>query len=150
MSALIIKCTFLEDGKLIEEERELPEGVTKIDNRTITQIIQGRDNPSKRVYKKYFGWCDVPIRSKLIKIVLPEGITEIEKFTFVRYDYLKEVVIPNSVIKIANYAFLECIALRKVIILARVKIPQQLNIVEISQYAFFGCPKYNIIFSKDI
>ncbi len=153
MAGRIIRCVFFEDGRLVEKKRILSKGVTKIDNRTIAQIMQGRDNPMKRyrrVYKKYFGWFDVPISCELIKIILPEGITEIDKFTFAGYDCLKEIVIPNSVIKIDNYAFLGCTSLRKVIISARVKIPQQLNILEISQYAFWECPKFSIIFSKDI
>lgn len=157
MAGLIIKCIFRENGRLVERKRILPVVVTKINSRTITQIIQGKDSPLeryRRVYKKYFGWVDVPIerRSELIKIILPEGITEIDEFTFYGCYELKEVVIPNSVIKICNYAFLGCTELRKVIISARVKIPQQLNIVEICKDAFLGCPKFNnnIIISNSI
>jgi hypothetical protein len=53
----------------------------------------------------------------LTSIVIPEGVTRIEKDTF-RATGVEEMVVPASVTYIGDYAFRECYKMRKLYIMA--------------------------------
>lgn len=87
-------------------------------------------------------------------IDLPNTITRIGSFAFVRCEYLKEIEIPNSVTTIENDVFSWCESLEKIILPDSLKIIQDKtfyycislkeislpkSLVEIGNYAFWYC-----------
>ncbi len=52
---------------------------------------------------------------KLSEVVLPQGITKIEKDTFYKHPNLKSIVIPEGVTSIEYYAFNDCINLTSIV-----------------------------------
>lgn len=74
-------------------------------------------------------------KSDVERIVLPQGLTEIESGAFVECNQLKEIIIPNSVKILPKNAFNKCEALEKVIISSS-------TLVE--EGAVENCPQCNI------
>ncbi len=63
--------------------------------------------------------------------VIPDGVTAIDEFAFIRCTHLKSVYIPGSVISIGKSSFLGCKGLKNI------KIPG--SVTSIDKWAFFGC-----------
>ena len=70
-------------------------------------------------------------RNKIKRIVIPEGITEIETWAFAYCENLESVEIPASITSIGGYAFCGCKSL------VNVNIP--VNVASIGSSAFQGC-----------
>ncbi len=68
---------------------------------------------------------------KLTQISLPEGLTQIRKYTFLNCSSLTDVVFPNSVRTVEESAFEGCKNLKKLIL------PN--SVTRIEQWAFVGC-----------
>ena len=95
-----------------EEER----AGTKANDSSDFEIVDG-------VLVRYYG--------KGGDVVIPDGVTKIDKFAFSDCTSLTSVTIPNSVVSIGDYAFWECTSLTSV------RIPN--SVVSIGDYAFWGC-----------
>ncbi len=93
-------------------------------------------------------------RSKLEKVVLHDGITEIRKGAFIYSSKLKEVNIPNGIITICEMAFDNCESLESIVIPDSVEVIEYNafsycdllktvkmgnNVTTIMNYAFKGC-----------
>lgn len=63
------------------------------------------------------------------KVIVPDGVTEIQKYCFYNCMNLEEVDLPDSITSLGEYCFAECEALSKV------NIPNRLR--EIGRYAFY-------------
>lgn len=73
------------------------------------------------------------IVTKLEKITIPDGTTEIKGYAFQGFKKLNEVIIPDTVTQIGNCAFRNCISLKNV------QLPNHL--LSLGNYAFAGCKK---------
>jgi hypothetical protein len=82
----------------------------------------------------------IDYRGTETKLVLPEGITEINQYAFYDCDSLTSVEIPDSVIKIGYDAFSNCVRLTSVAI--------GNNVALIGQLAFFNCYRLVEIYNK--
>ena len=65
------------------------------------------------------------------KVVLENGVTSIEAYSFQGWENLIDITIPNSVTSIGMYAFQGCLSLKKIII------PN--SVTDIGIYSFFYC-----------
>ena len=71
------------------------------------------------------------LQRNLTEFVVPEGVTEIEKYAFQGCSSLKSVVLPESLITIGEGAFWECSRLKSI------TIPK--SVTTIKRLAFLGC-----------
>jgi len=69
-------------------------------------------------------------KSSLVKIEIPDGITEIPRSAFLSCQSLAEITLPDSVTYIGYEAFRDCYSL------SEIKLPE--NLIEIGSYAFAG------------
>ena len=77
------------------------------------------------------------MNSKVEKVVIAEGVTQIDSYTFYGCTELTSVTIPSSVVSIGDYAFRGCSSL------ADIAIPN--GVVSIGNYAFSGCIGLNTV-----
>lgn len=71
------------------------------------------------------------IKSKVTKVIIPDGAEEISKMTFSDFTALSSVEIPDSVKSIGNYAFMNCTSLKEI------ELPASLE--ELHTSMFTGC-----------
>lgn len=77
------------------------------------------------------------------KVVIPEGVVEIEDMVFIGHDSITELLLPKTLTKIGSFAFSECSSLENLII------PE--NVKEIGNFAFSDCNNLkNITLGKGI
>ncbi len=88
------------------------------------------------ILKEAFINCD-----GLVSVVLPDGLTSIEPYTFYSCSSLTSITIPDSVTSIGNNAFSDCD-------LKNISIPN--SVCHIGSYAFSGCNFTNIIIPNNI
>lgn len=58
--------------------------------------------------KQHYIGQDDDFVDPIIKVVIPEGVTEIQSYAFANLHGLKEVVLPSTLTKIGTYAFYNC------------------------------------------
>lgn len=47
-----------------------------------------------------------------VDIVIPEGVVEIDEYTFWHYKKLQKITLPSTLISIGRKAFFECVSLK--------------------------------------
>jgi hypothetical protein len=126
-------CMFKYTDDTGEHGIELPLGMrtitsdwldTKLNRVTLTSVVIPEGVTSIERYA--FRDC-----SALESVVIPEGVTSIERYAFEGCTALESVVIPDSVMSIGLDAFSGCTALESVVI------PE--GVTRIRGYAFWGC-----------
>ena len=85
------------------------------------------------VLKKYVG--EEPV------VVVPDGVTKIEKFAFKNCANLKNITLPNGVTSIGDYAFQNCKSLTSI------TLPD--GVTSIGYGAFAGCKSLASILRKN-
>ncbi len=75
----------------------------------------------------------------ITKIVIPEGVVEIQSYAFAGLTALKEVVLPSTLTRIGTYAFYKCEKLTQI---------NLENVKFINEKAFFDCAIKTITLSK--
>ena len=58
--------------------------------------------------KQHYIGQDENFVDPIVKIIIPEGVTEIQSYAFANLQGLKEVVLPSTLTKIGTYAFYNC------------------------------------------
>lgn len=71
------------------------------------------------------------LKDKAKSIIVEEGITEIQGFSFYEFEYLRDVRLPETMKKIPERLFGNCSRLKE--------ITYSENLTEIGDYAFYGC-----------
>lgn len=71
------------------------------------------------------------LKDKAKSIIVEEGITEIQGFSFCEFEYLRDVRLPGTMKKIPEGLFENCSRLKE--------ITYSENLTEIGDYAFYGC-----------
>ena len=89
-------------------------------------LIKG-ESEDIQIYSESFSNCP-----SLKRIILPEGVTDIENSCFMDCDNLTDVILPNSLEFIDDYAFSECDKIERIYIPDRVK--------SIGKKVFSNCP----------
>ena len=79
--------------------------------------------------------------SSIVKVMLPEGITNIGSYAFRKCSNLTSITIPNSVMSIGDRAFYDCYGLSRIII------PD--SVMSIGYYAFNSCSSLTSIVIPD-
>lgn len=119
---------------------------------TVTEVIIPSEIDGLPVTK--IGYAVFKDCSKLTSVIIPDGVTEIERGAFWWCDSLTSVTIPDSVTKIGMWAFFNCSSLTSVTIpdgvtkiehqlfeecssLTSVRIPD--SVTEIDCNVFYGC-----------
>ena len=70
------------------------------------------------------------------KVIIPEGIVELESSAFWDNQYIEEVILPDSLVNLGGDTFYNCKNLKKIIITKNVK--------EMGNNPFAGCPEIEI------
>lgn len=65
------------------------------------------------------------------EIIIPDNITEIKPYTFLRFRWIEEIIIPDNITSIGKDCFRECSSLKKLVI--------SKNITNIPDRAFLNC-----------
>ena len=77
------------------------------------------------------------------KIVLPKGLTSIERWTFSGCEMLEEIILPEGITSIDNYAFDGCSRLKSIVV------PE--NVQYIGNAAFSSCRALiQVIFTSEV
>ena len=76
-------------------------------------------------------------KSNLVKIILPNNLTSIERYAFQNCSSLTSITIPNSVTSIEYYAFYDCYSL------SSITIPN--SVMSIGEYAFYDCYALSLV-----
>lgn len=71
-----------------------------------------------------------------VDIVIPEGVVEIDEYTFWHYKKLQKITLPSTLISIGRKAFFECVSLKEVVFHRNTK-----QLKSIHGKAFGGCIK---------
>lgn len=103
--------------------------ITKLNNDQYTSVVIPREIDGKSVVG--IGTEAFMDKSKIQKIIIPDGVKSIGNFAFSGCYVLSDVTIPDSVTSIGNNAFVSCFKLTDI------KIPNKLN--TIGEYAFAYC-----------
>ena len=127
----------------------LPASVAKIGEGELggTGIKAGVGIKDYTVSKVYYegdikGWCSIELENRITRnlyinnelvenLVIPEGVTKINKYAFQGNYGIKNVVIPNSMTSVGDYAFRGCNNLTEVVI------PD--SVTSVGDYAFRDC-----------
>lgn len=67
-------------------------------------------------------WDKSDNKRKIMKVTIPNGVEEIDKYAFRDCELLEEVIIPESVKKIGSRAFSKCSKLKNILFSKRVKV----------------------------
>lgn len=117
----------------------VPEGIVAIADRAFDNTgIKSIKLPSTlRKLGSAFKEC-----KKLKEIFIPEGVTEIEPYTFYNCQHLKTVVLPSTIEKIGSSAFSECYKL------SDINIPDKVS--SIGDSAFSCCNLHTMIIPNGV
>ena len=112
----------------------------------VTRIGPGAFNGCGKLKKIYISdinaWCRIKFASRvpgdlyldgklLTDITIPDGITQINSYSFSNKDSMKSITIPDSVTIIGDDAFSDCSSLTSI------SIPN--SVTSIGEYAFYNC-----------
>ena len=142
-------CRFFDEHGLPFLRTEFVDGVIgleSLDGRNYTLLYFGEEQDIVLPSLAYLGKESISItdnsfRNDIRSLVIPEGITSIESFSFWGYELLEEITFPDSLTQIGDYAFFGCHSL------SEVYLPQ--NLTSLDWGVFRYCTSLNKVVLPD-
>lgn len=116
----------IAEGGKITEIGESAFKKTKISVSNISNLIKNVVSVSESVYQD----IDMTVDEDGT-LIIPEGVSTIGSFAFLRNKAIKKVLLPSTLLSIGRYAFGDCVGLTEVVI--------PVSVTELADRAFTGC-----------